>query len=213
MCRMGQYNKFCPNNDLLIFRSVFVRIAQNWEMVFVKSVRDSMFADPIVSLNLLQFKSSACLILQDTLKYWLVKFSIIFVIFIGIYLDKILRPGCNMWWEFIFRIDDSLVSFVLFVRLEWGIANQKLVAQDTNGPIIDFIIVVFLFNHFWWQIIQRSTHGLNCKLLLGSKIIVINIPLVVCLVYEQTIQNRPVLLRLVAQPKYFLVLYHDGWYC
>ena len=128
----------------------------------------------------------------------------------GIYLDKILRPGCDMRWEFIFRIDDTLVSFVLFFRLEWGIANQKLVAQNTNGPVIDFIIVVFLFNHFWWQIIQRSTQGLNSKLLLGSKIIIINIPLVVCLVYEQTIQNRPVLLRLVAQPKYFLVLYHDG---
>ena len=71
MCRRGQYNKFCPNYDLLIFRSILVRISQNGEMVIVKSVRDSVFADPIVSLNLLQFESSACLVLQDTLKYWL----------------------------------------------------------------------------------------------------------------------------------------------
>ena len=87
--------------------------------------------------------------------------------FIRIYLDKILRPGRDMRREFIFRIDNPLVSFVLFVCLERGTADQKFVAQDTNGPIIDFIIVVSLLNHFWRQIIQCSTHGLNEKSLFG----------------------------------------------
>ena len=69
MYRRGQYKKLCPNYNLLIFSSVFVRVAQNWEMIFVEFVRDSMLTDPIMSLNLIQLKSSACLILQDTLKY------------------------------------------------------------------------------------------------------------------------------------------------
>lgn len=75
--------------------------------------------------------------------------------------DEVSCPRRYELWIANFDASDSVVGFFGILCFEGRTANQKFVAQDAETPLIDWIIVMFSFNHFWRQIIQSSTHCLS----------------------------------------------------
>lgn len=49
------------------------------------------------------------------------------------------------------------------LRLERRVADQKLVHQDPKAPDVDPLVVLFPFNHFGGQVVQRPAECLSAR--------------------------------------------------
>ncbi len=46
-----------------------------------------------------------------------------------------------------------------FLRQKWRTAYEKLIAQHTQAPEINLLVMLLAFDHLWRQVIECATEG------------------------------------------------------
>ena len=73
--------------------------------------------------------------------------------------DQVSGGAGDMGWEPEVDVDNASVGVLVSIGLEGGLANQELVCEDTQGPVVHPLAVGVSFNHLRGQIVKGSTHG------------------------------------------------------
>ena len=53
---------------------------------------------------------------------------------------------------------DPLVGVRVGLSLEWWLAHQELVGEDTEGPVVDSLVVGVAVDHLGWEVVQGPAH-------------------------------------------------------
>lgn len=62
-------------------------------------------------------------------------------------------------WEFQIYFPDPLICLVMVCSLKRRVAAKELVAEDTQAPNIDLVIVGSVSHHFRREVIKSTTHS------------------------------------------------------
>ena len=57
------------------------------------------------------------------------------------------------------HLADSVVSFSLCRGLKWRRPDKELVAEDSETPDVNSLVVLLALHHLWRQVVQCATHG------------------------------------------------------
>ena len=89
---------------------IFVRIAKNWVVIFVKLVRNRVLPNPVVTLDLIQLEPSIRIILKQP-------------------LDQIASTLLDARGKSVLRVDNSSVGLVLLLSFERRASLKKILGN------------------------------------------------------------------------------------